>query len=130
MRALQKARSKRQREEVNRLWTYTYSPPEYTCIYISSCLYRGYSDNLDIWIFVVIWWRGRFVKLSNMDNRLDYGTAWINRTRENPSTSFLNESNIQLDAPYFSVYVHLTCYKITRYALLIIRCYRYSSHSE
>lgn len=31
MRVLQKARSKRQREEVDRLWTYTYiSPPEYT----------------------------------------------------------------------------------------------------
>lgn len=30
MRVLQKARSKRQREEVDRLWTYTYtSPPEY-----------------------------------------------------------------------------------------------------
>lgn len=59
MRALQKARSKRQREEVDRLWTYTYSPPEYTCIYIYielslSRLFRQ-SGHLDIRGYLVAW---------------------------------------------------------------------------
>lgn len=87
-------------------------------IYISRCLYRD--SHLDVFV-VVCWWHGRFVKLSNVDNRLDWnGTVWIKC--ENPRVKYYT-----IRHPIF-FYIHLTCYKITRCALLIIKYYRYSSH--
>lgn len=42
-------------------------------IYISRCLYRD--NHLDVFV-VVCCWHGRFVKLSNVDNHLDWNKMW------------------------------------------------------
>lgn len=100
----------------------------YMYIYIDLSLSRLFrqSGHLDIRGYLVAWPVRKIVQHGQsfrLRNGLDKPHSW------KPFYEFSYESNIQLDAPYFSVYVHLTCYKITRCALLIIRCYRYSSHS-